>query len=207
MAKIDLTKEYKNYFTAPTHPEVTHFDTTHYISIIGKGDPSDKQFSDNIQLLYSTAYALKFIYKLDENDFVVSKLEGLWWYDDTLYPNLSMDEASVKVPRSEWNYRLLIRIPDFVSEEAIEKAKHSVMTKKKLLFAQNVAFFTLTEGQCVQMMHIGSFASEVVSLQQMRAFIQKKEFSANGLHHEIYLSDFRKVAPEQLRTILREPVR
>lgn len=205
MEKLDLTKRYKTYYTAKTIPEIVDFHTTSYVSILGKGDPSGEAFAADIQLLYPVVYALKFACKALGKDFAVPKLEGLWWYDEQQFGNPSMAEAPLKVPRSAWEYRLLLRTPDFVDEAMVAKAVETVVSKKKIPAAERVHFFEMTEGTCVQMLHVGAYADEPATLQIMLDFMQAKGMSKNGLHHEIYRSDFRKTAPEDLKTILREP--
>jgi hypothetical protein len=207
MAKIDLTKKHKSYFTAKAEPELVEFGKANFISITGKGDPSGKDFSKKIEALYPVAYKIKFDSKAKGRDFVVSKLEGLWWYDERKYHNQTMVSASIDVPRSEWEYRLLIRQPDFISENDFELAREFVLRKKNSEFARQVEYFTMTEGKCVQMLHLGPYSAEPGTLMIMLEFIQKNKLLRNGLHHEIYLSDFRKTADEKLKTILREPVK
>lgn len=207
MEKLDLGKKYKTYFTAKTKPEIVEIEPAQYISIAGKGDPSGEAFAAHIEALYSTAYTLKFACKAKGNDFVVSKLEGLWWYDENKYTGKNMSNASVDIPRSEWEYRLLIRLPDFVTQQELEASKETVMAKKNNLLVREVGLYTMNEGKCVQMLHIGPFATEPETLHQIMAFTTANNLGRNGLHHEIYLSDFRKTEPEKLKTILREPVK
>lgn len=207
MNKLDLTKAYKTYFTAKPKPELVNIEEAHFISLTGKGDPSAPAFAKNIEALYSTAYTLKFAYKAKNSDFVVSKLEGQWWFDEARFPGKNIKTAATEVPRSEWEYRLLIRMPDFVTAGDIEAAKQSVIARKNIELAAQVQHFTLNEGKCVQMLHVGPFATEPESLLQIAAFTEQNRLARNGLHHEIYLSDFRKTSPEKLKTILREPVR
>jgi hypothetical protein len=207
MEKLDLTRKYKTYFTARAKPEIVEIEPAQFMSIAGKGDPSGKPFAANIEALYSTAYTLKFACKAEDKDFVVSKLEGLWWYDESKYTGKSMTNASVDIPRSEWEYRLLIRLPEFVSRENLEKAKAAIIAKKGSQQPRQIEYYTMTEGKCIQMLHVGPFSTEPESLQQIMAFTEANQLGRNGLHHEIYLSDFRKTAPEKLKTILREPVK
>lgn len=207
MEKLDLSKRYKVYFSAKTTPEIVDLETARYLSILGKGDPSSEAFLADIQAIFPVAYAIKFACKALGNDFAVSKLEGLWWFDEQRFAGLTAAEAPQKVPRSEWEYRLLIRMPDFVSEKMIATAVETVTAKKKNDRAAAVHFFDMTEGKCVQMLHVGSYDSEPVSLQKILDFCQVNGLEKNGLHHEIYLSDFRKTEPEKLKTILREPVK
>lgn len=207
MEKLDLAKQYKSYYTAKTEPHIVDIEAANFLSITGKGDPSSLEFSENIQALYSTAYTIKFMYKSQNKDFVVAKLEGLWWFDTEKYKVVNIDDAPKQIPRSEWEYRLLIRMPDFVSDESVEQAKKQVIEKKDIVLAKAVSLCLLNEGKCVQMLHEGSFDSEPLSLQKLDAFMTKNGYERNGLHHEIYLSDFRKTTPEKLKTILREPVK
>ncbi len=207
MDKLDLTKVDKVYFTAKKEPHVVSIGPAQYLSICGKGDPSGKDFTDHIGALYPVAYAIKFAFKEKKKDFVVSKLEGLWWYDEKKFPNKKMDSAVADVPRSEWQYRLLIRMPAFVTEKDVETASKKVADQKQLELAKSIGFFEMTEGKCIQMMHIGPFSTEPDSLKRLMDFSEQNSFERNGLHHEIYLSDFRRVEPSKLKTILREPVK
>ncbi|GAL86209.1 hypothetical protein MYP_3438 [Sporocytophaga myxococcoides] len=202
-----MTKAYKTYFTAKAKPELIDIEPAQFLSITGIGDPSQKAFSEKIQALYSTAYTLKFTFKAMQKDFKVSKLEGQWWFDENKYRVLSMTETSINVPRDAWEYRLLIRMPDFITEDDVRTATSSVVSKKEILLAKNVELFRMTEGKCVQMLHIGPFSKEVETLKQMEIFMNENNLGKNGLHHEIYLSDFRKTSEDKLKTILREPVK
>lgn len=205
--KTDLTKQYKSYYTAKTKPELITVEAAQYLSLTGKGDPSAPGYAASLRALYATAYALKFMYKAKALDFTVAKLEGLWWFDESLYGTVTMQEAPQKIPRSEWEYRLLIRLPEFVRETDVLKAKEAAFHKKGIPGTTDVAFYEMEEGKSVQMLHVGSFDTEPETLIQMKAFIEEHNFQRNGKHHEIYLSDFRKTAPGKLKTILREPVK
>lgn len=207
MDKLDLTKQYKSYYTAKTKPAVVEIGPASFLSITGEGDPSGQAFAERVQALYATAYTLKFVYKAQGKDFVVAKLEGLWWYDQARYAGVTMDDAPKAIPRSDWAYRLLIRLPEYVSAEDVAWAVEEVVAKKEISLAREVGLHTLHEGKCVQMLHVGPFDKEPETLAQIGAFCREHGFQQNGLHHEIYLSDFRKTAPEKLKTILREPVR
>ncbi len=207
MKKLDLTKEYKNYYTAKTKPELAEISSANYLSIKGKGDPSDKLFATNVEALYSVAYTIKFSFKALDKDFVVSKLEGLWWFDEKEYKDITIATAPKLIPRSEWEYRLLIRLPDFVGEKDISTAMQKVTFKKGIEKAKAVEFYTMNEGKVVQMLHVGPFDKEPESLQKISEVINSLGLKRNGLHHEIYLSDFRKTDPAKLKTILREPVK
>jgi hypothetical protein len=207
LEKLDLTKKYKSYFSAKTKPAVVEIEKANFISIQGKGDPNERPFAERIETMYPVAYAIKFAFKEKGKDFTVSKLEGLWWYDEKKYKSTSMTDTTVEIPRSEWEYRLLIRLPDFVTKKDVEKAIVSVAAKKKLALVNELEFFEMNEGKSVQILHVGPFSTEPETLKVIAAFIDENKFERNGLHHEIYLSDFRKTKPEKLKTILREPVK
>ncbi len=207
MEKLALTKFDKPYYTASSKPELKNLMACSYLAIAGQGDPADKAFQSILQALYSVAYSIKFSCKAEGRDFVVAKLEGIWNFDTKKYKDVGMAEAPLKVPRSEWYYQMLIRIPDFVDSGMIETAKLKVMAKKGLDLVKNVNHFQLPARTVVEMMHIGPFATEPQSLLQLQQFIEARGFAPDGLHHEVYLSNFNTVAPEKLKTILREPVK
>jgi len=207
MEKLDLTKRYKACYTAANKPQIVELEPAQYLSILGKGDPSGADFAERIQALYATAYAVKFHYKGEGKDFSVPKLEGLWWFDEARFGSPFVSAAPQQVPRSEWEFRLLLRLPEFVEKSVVADCAKKVAEQKGIALAAQVQFFEMTEGKCVQMMHIGPFSTEPDSLVQLQAFCEENGFAQNGRHHEIYLSDFRKTAPEKLKTILREPVK
>lgn len=207
MNKLNLSKQYPSCFSAKTKPEIIDVGFAQYIAIEGKGDPSGLEFSANIESLYPVAYAIKFAFKALNKDFVVSKLEGQWWYDEGIFSGNTMDTVTTEVPRSEWYYRLLIRMPDFVDSSDLETAKKKVFLRKNNPSVKNITWFTMTEGKSVQILHTGPFSTEKETLKILSKFINEQKLERNGLHHEIYLSDFKKTAAEKLKTILREPVK
>lgn len=207
MEKLDLAKKYRSYYTAKTTPAFITLEQAQYLSITGTGDPNGKEFSDKLQALYPVAYTLKFQCKAKDKDFVVAKLEGLWWFDEEKFGVLTIDTAPQKVPRSDWNWRLLIRIPDYVQSGDVNNAIEAAFNKQQATLVREVELFTMTEGKSVQALHVGPFDKEPETLQKIANFTKEHNLQRNGLHHEIYLSDFRKTAPDKLRTILREPVK
>lgn len=206
MEKLDLTKQYKSYYTASTQPTIVDIGPARFLSLTGTGDPSGDVFAGNVGALYPVAYAIKFSCKARGNDFTVAKLEGQWWFDHPSYPGLTMADAPARVPRSEWSYRLLIRLPDFVTEDDIASGIEAAV-KKGVGLAREVKLFEMHEGKSLQMLHKGPFSREGETLLVMHDYMAANNLSHNGLHHEIYLSDFRKTAPDKLKTILREPVK
>lgn len=205
--KTDLTKVDKPYYSALREPKLITLAPHHYLSVVGAGDPSDRNFANHVEALYSVAYTLKFMSKAAGHDFVVPKLEGLWWYDESRFKDISAEAAPTKVPRSEWEYRLLIRLPDHVDEALVQTARQEALHKKRNTQIAKVEWFRLSEGKCVQILHEGPYDQEPQTLSKIKSFCDKHQLSPNGRHHEIYLSDFRKTEPEKLRTILREPVK
>ncbi len=207
MEKLDLSKHFKSYYTAKGKPELVYIEKAQYLAIQGKGDPSGEAFMQKIQALYPVAYALKFAFKAQGKDFVVAKLEGLWWYDEKRFTNATIDNAPKTIPRSEWEYRLLIRIPDFIGKKDVESAVAGCYSAKGVAAIREVSFFEMQEGKVAQMLHTGPFDTEPETLEKLNVFMNENNLSRNGLHHEIYLSDFRKTTPDKLKTILREPVK
>ncbi|MBL7978369.1 MAG: GyrI-like domain-containing protein [Bacteroidetes Order II. Incertae sedis bacterium] len=207
MEKLDLTKQYKSYYSAKPMPELVNIGPARYVVIEGKGDPSGEAFATDLEALFPVAYAIKFYFNVLGQDFIVPKLEGQWWFDMEKFGMPDLASAPAKVPRSEWSYRLLLRMPHYVTESGVEKAIEEVVSKKKKLHAANVRFYEMTEGPSVQILHLGAFADEPASLQKLHQFMEENNFTHNGLHHEIYLSDFRKTPEHRLKTILREPIK
>lgn len=207
MEKLDLAKHFKSYYSAKSKPELVHIEKAQYLSIQGKGDPSGDDFAQKIQAIYPVAYALKFAFKAKDKDFVVAKLEGLWWYDEERYAGVTIADSPTAIPRSEWEYRLLIRIPDFVAQKDVETAVEACFASKGQAAIREVSYFEMEEGKVVQMLHTGPFDNEPETLAKLKEFISAHKLGRNGLHHEIYLSDFRKTPPDKLKTILREPVK
>ncbi len=199
MDKLNLIKAHKTYYDAQTTPSLVSFGPLPYLSITGRGEPEGKVYTAALSALYGVAYGVKKLCKAEEKDFVVSKLEGLWWVDEgeTLPP--------LSVPRARWNWRLMVRLPDVIDKQTVEEAKSAASERTET--ARRVTFETLDEGTCVQVLHVGPYSTEAETLEKLDSFIETKDLSRNGLHHEIHLADPRRSAPEKLRTILRQPVR
>ncbi|WP_433682849.1 GyrI-like domain-containing protein [Nocardia sp. CA-119907] len=181
--KLDLAKTDRHYYDATTQPQLRTFDTYGYLTVTGAGAPGGEVYIEAVQTLYRTAYGAKKLAKADGQDFVVPKLEGQWW--------VNSDEPPLSVPREQWQWKLMIRMPDTVSAEMVSGA----------------TFERLTEGEAIQVMHIGPYATEPETLARMEAFMAEQDLVMNGRHHEIYLSDPRKSPDAKTRTILRHPVR
>ena len=197
--KLDLTKEYKTYYRAKTNPEVVEFGEIPFLTIEGKGEPGGREFTSTVEALYPLAYGVKNICKKQGKDFGVPKLEGLWWVES--------DRPALEVPREDWRWKLLIRLPDFVTSKMVEKARNEVFKKKGIELVKEIKFEKIKEGKCIQILHIGPYSTEPESLAKMRKLMEQKNIVESGLHHEIYLSDPRKVTPEKMKTIIRQPVK
>lgn len=199
--KLDLTKEYKTYYTAKTTPEIVEIEEGKFLTIEGKGAPGCDEFKAKVGALYSLAYGVKMLTKKQGQDFTVAKLEGLWWVES--------DKPWYEVPREEWRWKLLIRQPEFVTFEIVERARQKVMKKKKLELVNEVRFEKMKEGRCVQILHIGPYSTEPESIAKMEELMEEKDLVRGGPHHEIYLvmAYPRKVPEEKLKTILRQPVK
>ncbi len=199
MDKIDLTRQYRSYYTATTAPAlVTLADQAVYAAIGGAGEPGGDAFTGAVSALYPVAYAVKAASKQQGRDFGVPKLEGLWWVVD--------ERPALDVPRDEWHWQLLIRLPDFIDEAALAAARQTVAEKKRIAAARGVELLRLAEGECAQVLHVGPYADEAATVATLHGFIGSAGLKPRGLHHEIYLSDPAKTAPEKMRTILRQPV-
>jgi len=198
--KLDLYKRHKADYAAPKKPVILDVAPARYLSIAGAGSPDDRAFHDAMEGLYGMAYTLKFASKHNGRDFVVCKLEGLWSGWNTGKPPAQQD-------KSDWKWRLLIRVPDFITEAARAAAVETLIAKGKNPACREVELVTLDEGRCVQMLHVGPYDREMDTIDAMHAHAASEGLRPHGKHHEIYLSDPRRVAPQKLRTILRHPVR
>ncbi len=199
MPKLDLIKKYKTYYKAGKKPEIVEFGEANYLSLEGKGEPGGEIFVSKVEALYPLAYGIKKVCKEQGSDFGVPKLEGLWWVESS--------SPALEVPRTEWYWKLLIRMPEFVTEEILTAVQPEVASKKKNALIQEIVFEKITEGKCVQIMHIGPYSTEPETINRMMKYITEMGLSVTGLHHEIYLSDPRKTEPEKMKTLLRYPVK
>jgi hypothetical protein len=197
--KLDLVKTYKTYYRASKAPALVEFGPISFLTLKGMGAPAGAEFASAVEALYPLAYGIKALCKAQGRDFGVPKLEGLWWVES--------DRPALQVPYEEWCWKLLIRMPDFVTQEMVSQAKTVVIEKKGIALIQEIIFAEIAEGQCVQIMHVGPYATEPESIAKLIRFMVENGLVANGLHHEIYLSDPRRTAPEKMKTILRQPVK
>lgn len=199
--KTDFKKTIKSYKAKKGKFEIIEIPKMQYLMIDGHGDPNtSKEFKDALETLYPVAYKLKFMSKLNlEKDYVVSPLEGLWWSKD-------MSTFTTNRDKSHWDWTAMLMVPDWITQDMFETAKLKAREKSNKNF-DKLRFESYEERLVVQILHVGSYDNEANVLEEMHnKFIPENKFKMIKKHHEIYLSDFRKVAPEKLRTILRQPV-
>ncbi|MFF8187980.1 GyrI-like domain-containing protein [Microbacterium sp. NPDC016588] len=201
-AKIDFKKSLDGYQARAGQFRVIEIPQTRYLMIDGHGDPNTSPaYTQALQALYPVAYKLKFASRRDlGRDYVVPPLEGLWWADD-------MDAFTVARDKSRWNWTMMLLVPEWIDDAMVEAAVDIVRAAGSAGRVADVRIETLAEGRCVQTLHLGSFDDEAAVLDEMHhEFIPGQGFGLSGKHHEIYLSDVRRVTPDKLRTILRQPV-
>ena len=203
MDKFDLKKTLPDYFKAqPEKFSVVDIPKCNYLMVDGKGDPNTApEYVEAIELLYGVSYTLKFLSKREEGvDYVVPPLEGLWWAKD-----MSTFESREK---SKWSWTMMIMVPNEVSKVLVKVAIKNFQDKKPALDTSKLRFDSLSEGESVQVLHVGPYDAEGPILSRLHnEFMPKNEFEFYGKHHEIYLGDPRKTEPSKLKTILRQPVR
>ncbi len=200
--KIDFKKTLDAYRARRGRFRILEVPELQYLMIDGVGDPNTSPaFAEAVEALYPVAYKLKFASKRDlGRDYVVMPLEGLWWADD-------MDAFTSARDKSRWDWTMMIMVPDWIDREMFDTAVARAAAKNRPARLEDVSLETLAEGRCVQTLHVGSFDAEGEVLDRLHhEFVPEHGLRLAGKHHEIYLSDFRRVAPEKLRTILRQPV-
>lgn len=199
--KIDFKREIAAYRAKHRQLQIVDVPDLQYLMIDGHGDPNTGAFADAAQALYPLAYRLKFASKRTVGrDYVVMPLEGLWWADE-------MDAFTSSRDKSQWDWTLMIMSPDWIDQEMFTDAVAQIAANDRPRRLHEVRLGSLSEGRCVQTLHVGSYDDEADVLARMHhEFIPANGLRMVGKHHEIYLSDARKVAPERLRTILRQPV-
>ncbi len=206
---FDYKKEYKELYMPKNKPEILTVPKMNYIAVRGKGNPNEKggAYQNAISVLYAVAYTLKMSYKTDYKiegffEYVVPPLEGFWWQEDT--------DGVDYTDKSKFNWISVIRLPDFVSQKDFDWAVETA-SKKKRLDCLSAEFMSIDEGMCVQMMHLGAFDDEPATVAVMDEHIKQNgyanDMNKDRLHHEIYLSDARKVAPEKWKTVIRHPIK
>ena len=199
--KIDFKRELACYSAGRNRPQVVDVPDLRYLMIDGHGDPNTPAYEAAVSALYPVAYTLKFASRdILGRDYVVMPLEGLWWADD-------MGTFTAARDKSRWDWTLMTMVPDWITAEAFDEAVGGLRAGQPPERLADVRLQSLAEGRCVQALHVGAYDDEAELLRRMHEeFIPAQGLRMTGRHHEIYLSDPRRVAPDRLRTILRQPV-
>ena len=201
MEKFEWKKAYKQLYFPPAQPVVVEVPPLHFLMIDGHGDPNkEESYQEAVEMLFSLSYTLKFAVKKEQGfDYSVFPLEGLWWVKD-MSQFTTDDKAS-------WDWTMMIAQPEAIHEEWIENAKELVLKKRSDLGAiEKVRFEVYSEGLSVQLMHIGPYSAEGPNVARIHSYIHENGYEISGKHHEIYLSDVRRSAPEKLKTVIRQPI-
>jgi len=201
MSKIDYKKELKELYkpSAKTVVEV-HVPNMNFLMVDGNGEPGSERYAEAIEALYSVSYTLKFMIKNSSGgiDYGVLPLEGLWWADDM--------SDFINDNKSNWIWTMMIMQPDLVTEELVQAAINQVKVKKNLPAIGKVRFEPFLEGKCAQTLHVGPFSEEGPTVERVHSFISESGNEITGKHHEIYLTDIRRAAPENWKTVIRQPM-
>ncbi len=199
--KLDLKKEMRELWNPPKEPVLVKVPPLNFLMIDGKGDPNTSvEYRDAIQALYAVAYTIKFTLKKSKRgvDYTVPPLEGLWWMEDmALFSGENKDD---------WLWTAMIMQPPAVRPALVEQAVEEAGRKKELPALARLRLECFEEGFAAQIMHIGPFSAEKPTIEKLHAFIAEQGYVRSGKHHEIYLSDFRRAAPDKLKTVVRQPV-
>ena len=206
---FDFKKEYKEFYLPKDQPGIVDVPKMNYLAVRGQGDPNNEngEYKQTIGLLYGIAFTIKMSKKTDHRidgyfDYVVPPLEGFWWQEGI--------EGIDYRHKENFRFISVLRLPDFVTKEDFDWAIEEATRKKKIDFSK-VEFFTYDEGLCVQCMHVGPYDDEPATVEKMHQFMEEQgyvlDITDQRLHHEIYLSDARKVAPEKLKTVIRHPIK
>jgi hypothetical protein len=197
--KMDWKKDLKSLYYPPAGPVLVEVPPMNYLMLDGHGDPNHSEhYHAVVEALFSLAYTLKFTIKKSEDlDYAVFPAEGLWWVSDMR--NFSVDN------KENWDWTMMIAQPALVTAAWVERARQEALKKKGLALLEQVRFETYTEGCCAQVMHTGPYSAEGPTVDRLHAFIAAQGGALAGNHHEIYLSDVRRTAPDKLKTVIRQP--
>lgn len=195
---LDFVKQDRDYYNAKEKPELIEIGRNRYLSIDGRGKPDQEPFQTAIGALYTELYSLKFFYKIQGKLFKVPKLENLWWVDE--------GEDITELPLEQWRWKLMLRIPDYVTLDQVRKIAGELHVKGKLSKTFDFQIESIEEGKCVHVMHIGPYENVDDAYKKVDKHMMGLGLSRNGPYHEIYISDPTKTEPEKLKTIIRVPV-
>lgn len=199
--KLDLRRELKTLYGPPAgSPVLVDVPELSFLMVDGQGDPNHSQdYRDAVQALFAVSYAVKFaVQRTAGIDYRVMPLEGLWWVDDM--SRFTIDD------KASWQWTALIAQPDLVTNELVEQAVATATAKRPLPAAGRVRLERFREGRAAQLLHLGPFSAEGPTIERLHSFIAGQGLDRRGKHHEIYLTNFTRTAPERLKTVLRQPV-
>ena len=189
--KLDLHKQHKGEYITPKTPKLVEVGPAKYLAINGRGEPGGKDFQAKVQAMYGCAFTIKMTSKAGGRDYKVCHLEGLWWAE-------GQRENFLESARDQWCWKLLIRIPDFIGPDHLSSAVETLLKKGKSPEVAQVALESIEEGLCVQMLHVGAYETEGESIAAMKRFAGENALKFHALHHEIYLSDPRRIPPRAI---------
>ena len=197
--KLDWKKDLKALYFPPAEPVLMDVSSINYLMLDGHGDPNHSEhYQTVVEALFSLAYTLKFAIKKAEGlEYAVFPAEGLWWVEDM--HTFSMDH------KQDWDWTMMNAHPDCVTADWVEQARGDALKKKGLALLEQVRFTDYAEGPCAQLMHTGPYAAEGPNIARLHAFIEAQGGVRAGKHHEIYLNDMRRIVPEKLKTVIRQP--
>ena len=202
--KLDLRKELRHLYEPPAREVVAvEVPAMSFLMVDGRGDPNvSREYQEAVEVLYGLAYALKFASKKAGIDYPVMPLEGLWWVEGAGTVGFDM-----MAHRDAWQWTMMIMQPDHVTADQVEAAVAALGRKKGLAALAKVRFERFEEGLVAQVMHVGPYSAEKPTIDRVHAYIAAQGCVPSGKHHEIYLGDPRRTAPEKLRTVIRQPMR
>jgi hypothetical protein len=202
MPLLNLKREYNHLYNAPKKDiGIVDVPPFNYLMVDGAGDPdTSTHFQDAVEALYGVSFTLKFMVKKEnpDNDYVVMPLEGLWW--------MAGEEGFDPNKREAWQWALMIVQPSLITADLVNEAVARIRPRKEQPALDKVRFESFYEGLSVQIMHIGPYSEEALTIARMFVFLHLRGYRPRGKHHEIYLSDPRRTAPDRLKTIIRHPV-
>ncbi len=200
MSKLDLKRAMRRLYFPPAQPVLVDVPEMQFLEIDGRGDPTTSPaYREGVEALFAVSYGLKFTIKRvePEDDYTVMPLETLWWTDEKTF---SIDD------RSTWRWTAMVAQPPVINEELVRVASHEAVGKQKLPAVRKMRLVTFREGLSAQILHVGRYEDELPTIEKLHAFIAEHDYPVRGRHHEIYLSDPKRCAPERMRTVIRQPV-
>lgn len=199
MEKIDMKKTLKECYTGKSSVKFVEVPKIKYITYTGKGNPNtSEEFKSSMEVLYGMAYTMKFQFKKEERDFVVMPLEGQWWTD--IPEDFSLDNRDI------WNWKVMIALPDYVTDEAFEKSREILKKKKDPIGLEKAKLEEVEDGLSAQFLYKGPYRDEAPYIKEMHEYIESQGYRLRDRHREIYLNSPQRVSEDKLKTIIRHPI-